>query len=714
MIKQELKEFCASVAENADRDILFPCGLYAFLHEDTEDFRSMDARERDSRLMQTFSLKTQAIVPESMRGFRGRALCLRGLCGHCVIYLDGACVGEWHSPPAVFYIAMPAQKDTFSLEIRFPAREFPMDVGVFGGVEMIAFSADLITDVYTEQAHKNEKCEFFVRAKTLCGLVGVEMVATLYSPSGEIHYLGLVNGEGRIALPAVQRFRPKGTGIVGLYRLVVTLYYEGQPADSFETTIGFRKITLSKDGESIPFEMLVDDAPYFIKGAKISAHPAAMEAESISAFTRALPSFVKMGGNAVYATGESGLLPKHVYALCDRLGLFVFQQLPKPWAETELSAYFAELKAALGALINHPSLALLVLPEGVSPSSEIGRAIKGFFAFTYPYLGVRAADLPGLADIATVSSMPGPVAIRRYLPMEARRIFSYAMESAQSSPQEMISMLNAAAERFPYGSSLEDVCYVTSLASSAAAEASLAKSIDQSTVAGFLGGTLFEGGVSVRPSLMDCVMERKALYFELKKAFSPLFLYVCAQNEAVSVTLAAVEEKEIRVITRLMDNANHLIGEWEDACSVSRGAPFVLKKNLPDVKGHEREYYVLVSVYEGEKLLCEKAGLFVPEKHFRFMYPAVQCEIKGNGRSYELAISASAYVRSLRLSFSKMAATFEKNYFDIVSDSKILVSVETDEVTTARLLEAQLRMRSLYDVGRICEQDLLDERDFDA
>ena len=174
-----------------------------------------------------------------------------------------------------------------------------------------------------------------------------------------------------------------------------------------------------------------------------------------------------------------------------------------------------------------------------------------------------------------------------------------------------------------------------------------------------------------------------------------------------------MEERELRVVTRLMDNSNHCIGEWTDDCRVSRGASFVLKKNLADAKGHEREYYVWASVYEGDQLLCEKTGLFVPEKHFRFIYPGVQCEIKGSGRSYELAITATAYVRALRLSFSKTAATFEKNYFDIVSDSKILVSVETDEMTTARLLEAQLRMRSLYDVGRICEQDLLDEKDFD-
>ena len=372
----------------------------------------------------------------------------------------------------------------------------------------------------------------------------------------------------------------------------------------------------------------------------------------------------------------------------------------------------AELKISLGAIINHPSLVLLVLPDEISAGSELGRAIKGFLAFTFPYLGVRASTLQGVVDIGMVSSMPCPLAIRRYLPVEARRIFSYAMESSQDSPAQMISMLSAAAERFPYGASLEDVCYVTSLASSVAAEDALARFLSQNVTAGFFGGTLFEGGVSIRPSLMDCILERKALYFDLQKTFSPAFLYVSAKDAAVTVRLASVAPIELRVVTRLMDNANRCIEQWTDSCEASR-TPFVLKKELSKAIGHEREYYVLVSVYAEDRLLCEKTGLFVPEKHFRFVYPGVKCEIKGSGRSYELSLTASAYVRGLRLSFFKTAATFEKNYFDIVSDAKIIVNVETDEVTTSRLLEAQLRMRSIYDVGRISEQDLSDEKDFD-
>ena len=709
MIKEELKEFWASAGENAACEVLLPSSLSAFLYEDGEDLDSVSSQERNRRSMQTFSLKTQVLLPESLRGFRGRALCLRGMCGHAVVFIDGKIVGEWKSPPATVYIALPDEKVEFSLEIRFPERDVPLDVGLFGGADLLAFSSDLITDVYTEQSHKNEKCELFVRVKTLCGSVGAEAVATLYSPSGEIHYLGLVNGEGRILLPHVQRFRAKG--LVGLYRLVVTLYHEGQVADTYETNIGFRKISFSKDGESIPFALLVDDSPFFIKGARISAHPSLMETENIACFGRALPSFLKMGGNTVYATAESGFLPEYVYSLCDRLGLLVIQQLPMPQQENDLSLYFSDLKASLGALINHPSLVLLVLPDGVSSASELGRAIKGFFAFSFPYLGVRAASLQGVAPLGRVSSMPSPLAIRRYLPMEARRIFSYAMESAQDSPSQMIEMLGAAAERFPYGACLEDVCYITSLASAAAAEDSLASFLEQNVTAGFIGGTLFEGGVSIRPSLMDCILERKALYFALQKAFSPVFVSVRASEGEARIVLATVNPMELRVVTRLMDNANHCVDRFEDTCESSL-SPFVLKKHLVNAIGHAREYYVLVSVYAEDQLICEKTGLFVPEKHFRFVYPGVQCEIKGSGRNYELSLTASAFVRGLRISFSKTSATFEKNYLDIVSDTKILVSVETDEVTTSHHLEAQLRLRSLYDVGRISEQDLLDEKDF--
>ncbi len=713
MLKKELKQLHAHVDKNAFGEVCLPFMLSAL---EGRDELAQSPEEEKRRMMRALSLSATVTLPEQMRGFRGRALCLHGLLGHCIVLLNGVRVGEWRSPPQTVFLALADGEAPVSLEIRFPARAVPMDVGILGGVEMIAFSHDLITDVYTEQLHKNEKCELYVRVKTLCGIGDTEAVATLYSPSGEMHYLGLVRGEGRIVFSSVQRYRPAGTGIAGLYRLVVTLYHDGRPADSYETNIGFRKLTFSKDGTAVPFEVLLDDTPCFIKAARISAHPALSEEKNAFCFERALPAFVKMGGNTLYATCESGLLSEQVYALCDRLGLLVFQQLPSPPSEAELNGYFAELKASLSPLLNHPSLTLLVLPEGVLSASELGRAIKGFFAFSFPCVSVCGAPTLGFPDIARIASMPSPLAVRRCLPMEARRIFSYAMESAQDSPAQLISMLNAAAEELPYGASLEDVSYVTAISSAEAAQNALVLALDRGVPGGLLGGTLFEGGISMKPSLMDGILERKALYFDLQKTFAPLFLHVRATKQEATVTLASAKNEAIgvRVVTCLMDNSNHRIAQVSDDCVVPVGAPLILKKHFADAVGHEREYYVLVSVYAGDTLLCEKTALFVPAKHFRFVYPGVQCEIKGSARSYEIALSASAYVRRLRLSFAKTAARFEKNYFDIVSDAKILISVETEEVTTSRHLETQLRLRSLYDVGRITERELADETDFDG
>ena len=157
MIKKELKEFFASVGEGAPDPSILPCGLSGFLREETEAPDSISAQQRKRRFMQSFSLKTEALISESMRGFDGRALCLRGLCGHCILLVNGKKVGEWSSPPAAVYAALPADQEAFAVEIRFPEREVPMDVGLFGGAELIGFSSDLITDVYTEQVHKNEK-----------------------------------------------------------------------------------------------------------------------------------------------------------------------------------------------------------------------------------------------------------------------------------------------------------------------------------------------------------------------------------------------------------------------------------------------------------------------------------------------------------------------------------------------------------------------------
>ena len=138
-----------------------------------------------------------------------------------------------------------------------------------------------------------------------------------------------------------------------------------------------------------------------------------------------------------------------------------------------------------------------------------------------------------------------------------------------------------------------------------------------------------------------------------------------------------------------------------------------LKKRFPEAAGRGREYYVLVTVLENDVPISKKTALFVPAKHFRFVYPDIRCEIKGAGKNYEITLSASAFVHRLQISFSKTAVTLEENFFDITSDAKILIPLETEGVTTSSLLESQLRLRALYDVGRFTEQDLADEKDFD-
>ena len=717
MIKKEIRSFQAFAGCDAVLDVALPITLAECISfSEIGDEVELAALSKEKR-MEPFTLRASLDIDASMAGFRGAVLLLMGIVGHCIVSLNGNRVAEWRSPPAKAYIPIENKPGALLLEIFFPEREKPMDVGLLGGAELIAYSHDVITDIYTEQTHKNDKCELFIRAKTLHGVGDGETVATLYSPSGEIHYVGLLHGEGRILLPSVHRFRAAGSGASSLYRLVVTLYAEGMPADSCETVIGLRKLSFSKDGDAIPFEAMLNDSKLFVKAARISSAPAPYAKDTLSSFERALSSFVKIGGNALLVTAEQGLLSDSVYSLCDRKGILVIQQLPMPLDPSgDLSPYFAELKASLQPLINHPSLALLLLPDGIQQSSELARSIKGFFAFSFPSVNVRAFPTFGFEDAATVPSMPSALAVRRCLPMEARRIFSYAMESAQESSDQLISMLSTAAEELPYGACLEDVCYVTAVSSANRAQRALSNALDKGVPGGMILGTLFEGGISMKPSLMDGISQRKALYFDLEKTFSPVFLYAEAENCGVRIRLASSGDApiDLLVVTTLMDRSNEQISQQSDTLSLAPGSPLELKKSLPAAQLHEREYYVHIAVSRDGCPLCEQTVLFVPSKHFRFVYPNLQYEIKGSGKKYELTLSASAYVRRLQISFSKTAASLSRNYFDIVSDAKVTLQIETEEITTSQLLDAQLRLRSLYDVGRISEQDLLDEADLDT
>lgn len=715
MVKKEIKTARIFLDSDAIGERSVPVSLSSVALDAQRDMLLDEPKEQAQRMKLPFSVAFECEDLESLGGYENLALCLRGLQGRCGVFVDGVCEAEWESAPARVILPL-KRKAGVSVEIRFPARAVPMDVGILGGAELIAFSHDLVSDVYTEQIHKNGKCELFVRVRTLCSKES-EVFATLYSPSGEMHYVGFVNGEGRIVLSDVQYFLPVGAGKSCLYRLAVTLYHDGASVDTYETNIGFRKLAFSKDGAGIPFSVTLDDEPFFVKAARVNAHPALRTEENLRGFESALPAFVKMGGNTLFVTAENGFLSEEVYGLCDRLGVFVFQQLPEPPQDAEqLKAYFAQMKAAIAPLASHPSLALLALPEGVEASSELARSIKGFLSFAFPFLQARKIPAPGFVFAAHLPSMPSSLSVRRFLPMEARRIFSYTMESAQDSEMQLVSMLGEAAKEFPYGASLFDVCYITSLSSADAADAALAESLERGVPGGFLGGTLFEGGISMKPSLMDALLQKKAMYYDFEKMFSPLYLHVKASGETVDILLAnaAGAEKNVQVVMRLMDRSNRCILALRDDCRLDPMGSMRLKKAVPQIAGHEREYYALVSVYEDGALLLNKTALFVPSKHFRFVYPGIRYEIKGGGKNYEITLSASAYVRRLQLSFSKTAATFDKNYFDITSDASILITLETEAVTTSSLLENQLRLRSMYDVGRFTEQDLLDEKDFEA
>ena len=147
MLKKELRDFQAFVDENAIGTARCPSLLSVLTKPGKTELALETPEEKKKRMMRSLSLRIAIVIPEEMRGFCGRVLRLRGVLGHCYVLIDGKKVLEWRYPPDTVTVALPDAGEHFEVEICFPMRAVPSDVGLSGSAELIAFSHDLITDV---------------------------------------------------------------------------------------------------------------------------------------------------------------------------------------------------------------------------------------------------------------------------------------------------------------------------------------------------------------------------------------------------------------------------------------------------------------------------------------------------------------------------------------------------------------------------------------
>ncbi|RUP49332.1 hypothetical protein BC936DRAFT_142764, partial [Jimgerdemannia flammicorona] len=270
--------------------------------------------------------------------------------------------------------------------------------GIWKCVELVGFTAsawvkDVVPIITRESQEWVVKVRVFAQAD---GDVKGSVAASVAGFKAEIR-MDLVEGENvgqveiRVPYEKVERWWPTGYGTPHLYDLKVA--YQQHLSDEnvkwviHKTTkrIGFRTAHLVQEpypdqaepGESFYFE--VNEMPIFAKGSNVIPADAFESRVNIDAWKHLLQSCVDANYNMIRVWGGGIYQSNDFYAICDELGLLVWQEFMFACALHPTNTEFldnvrGEVRDNIRRLAHHPSI---VLWSGNNENEE--SIVKGWY-----------------------------------------------------------------------------------------------------------------------------------------------------------------------------------------------------------------------------------------------------------------------------------------------------------------------------------------------
>ncbi|MES1169046.1 MAG: glycoside hydrolase family 2 protein, partial [Oleiharenicola lentus] len=235
--------------------------------------------------------------------------------------------------------------------------------GIWRGLRLEAWSANRLTDVRVTQTHRKD------------GSVLLDFEPELMRKDSKTQVTGTVSLNGRIISQIVNRkslivnpalWWPNGQGAQPLYQVrLQAVGRDGKVIGTWSRRLGLRTIKLDrhKDLAGETFQFVVNGRPIFAKGANwIPAHSfvagldRADYARDLTSAAEAHMNMIRVWGGGIYESDD-------FYALCDELGLMVWQDFMFACSIYPADAAFrasvrAEARHQVRRLRHHACLAL--------------------------------------------------------------------------------------------------------------------------------------------------------------------------------------------------------------------------------------------------------------------------------------------------------------------------------------------------------------------
>ena len=205
-------------------------------------------------------------------------------------------------------------------------------------------------------------------------------------------------------------------------------------------------------------------------------------------------------------------------------------------------------------------------------------------------------------------------------------------------------------------------------------------------------------------SSVDYFGRWKALHYAAKKFYAPVLISACEEGTRVKFNLSNERRKPFngRFTYSVIDTSLRIV--FKDTFEVSVPPMTAMDIHTAELesimRGHEDEYIITYGVSDGAGAKSDGTTILVKPKAFKLPKPEIRYEISGSGCDYTVTLTTDAYARSVELDFETVDAVFEDNYFDLTALAPVRISFKTSSVTNVQTLRREMRIRTVYDIGR--------------
>ena len=702
-MRTQLTDFQIEYRELAPISVRVPCSLISALAAIGE-IPTPRAAGDDERIAEalSFGATFSACLTADALMLSNRYVFLRfyGLFAPAYIEIDGRRIADVPDRRAVTTVEIRGvlTPGEHRLTVVFPPKAkdgvfegaFFDDMGIFRPAECIATDTAAIDRVGVCAETRGEETFFRVRAELLGEGRGVRAVAAVQSPAGQYFYAGLPDFEGEVNLRRATRWYPAGCGEAACYRLTVTLYHDAEAIDATELSVGVRA-PISRTGAGA-FAFSSDGIPFVPRGTAYLPISPLLAREAESHIRSRLEAAASAGINAFFVR-DAGVFPPDVfYDLCDRLGIAVFQEVCADGASGEETACDFIARVA-----HHPAVLCFYT---VSEDPALLERLNACVHRADPTLSCFSVKEPPLAAFP---SLPAMSTLRTFLPADGWNCLSDAMLSSEEHAGDLVKILNAGFERYPYAGGMEKIVYLSGIVQAdKMKEEILRRRAEEGVPAPLMFGSLADAKTRTSSSLIDAAGRKKAAWYAFRRATAPLALIPKTDGARLSLIASNISETPFRgTLTCLLCDAYNRVQKELTAellLSPVSSAVALQADFSAEISGHEKEFYLSYFLTDGQNLVFSDTALFVVPRRFRFSYPDILYEIKGSGKDFVLTVSASAFVKYVKFDFQNIEVEWSDNYIDLTKEAPVRISFRTKSNTAAEALIRDFSYRSVYDL----------------